>query len=80
MAFNFFDLIPIQQISEIDKTSVVVKLNEMKARLLWITSTLVYFFITIGFEIFIWKILKNSITKSTLIFFIILAISVPISF
>lgn len=48
----------------------------MKARLLWVTSVIVYFFTTIGFGIFIWNILRNSITKSTLIVFIILAATI----
>jgi hypothetical protein len=50
----------------------------MKARLLWVTSAMVYFFITIGFGIFIWNTLRNSITKSTLMVFIILATTILI--
>ncbi len=76
LAFNFFDLAPVQQASAIDKTSVAVKLNEMKARLLWIACVLVYVLITMGFGVFIWDTLRNSIAKSALRVFVFLAMTI----
>lgn len=75
LAFNFLDLNQalIQHGSVVDKIPAAVKLNEIKARLLWVTSVMVYFFIMVGFGSFIWNILRNSITKSTLLFFIVIA-------
>ena len=75
LAFNFLDLNQslIQSAAVIDDISATVKLNEMKARLLWLSSVLVYFFIMAGFGIFIWNTLKNSKTKSTLFLFVVIA-------
>lgn len=75
LAFDFLDLNQIlaQSVITVDEVSNNVTLDEFKARLLWLTSVLVYFFIMAGFAVFIWDTLKNSITKSTLWFFIVLA-------
>ena len=75
LAFNFLDLnqVLIQHNSGGDEISAAVKLNEIKARLLGVTSVMVYFFIMTAFGIFIWNTLRSTITKSALLFFIVVA-------
>jgi len=80
LAFNFLDLSQVvnQYISQARDISGAVKINEIKARLLWATSVMVYFFITIGFGAFIWDLLRSSETKLTLLFFTIIAIVISV--
>lgn len=75
LAFSFLRLNQtlIYNLPSIDAISAGVKLHEIKARLLWATSVMLYFFIIIRFTLFIWTTLKTSVTKSTLLFFILLA-------
>lgn len=80
LAFNFLDLnqVLIQQVSGVQEISGVIQTNEIKARLLWATSVMVYFFIMIGFGAFIWNLLKSSETKLTLLIFVIIASAISV--
>lgn len=73
LAFNFLDFnqVLIQRSSELNEFSSAVKLNEMKARLLWLSSVLAYFFINTVFALFIWKALRNLAIKEKLLFIVI---------
>lgn len=75
LAFNFLKLNQtlIYQLPSIDGISTNISLSEMKTRLLWATSVMVYFFIVLRFSVFVWHTLQTSVTKLTLFFFILLA-------
>ena len=70
-----FDFIALNQILTlhtyaVDEIPVTIKLSEIKARLMWLSSVMVCFFIFAGFAIFIWNTLKSSKSKSILFVFI----------
>lgn len=75
LAFNIFDLNQylIRNSPATHDINTPVKLSEIKARLLWITSVMVYFFINAGFGVFLWNTFRRSITKATLWSFILIA-------
>ena len=72
LAFNFPDLNQplIADFTKIKEIPTAVILNETKARLLWGTSIIVYFFMFTGFAAFICRMLRRSPTKSALLLFI----------
>jgi hypothetical protein len=51
--------------------STTILLHEFKARLLWLTSVLLYFFVNICFFYFLWNILKKVTRKDRLTFIVI---------
>lgn len=75
LAFNYLDFnqILIQKtfLPLDSKGQIATQLNEFKARLMWATSAMVYFFIIAGFGGVLWNILKKASTKSVLLFIVI---------
>lgn len=63
----------VKNIPAHDENFSKLTLSEFKARLLWLTSVLAYFFIMSGFGVFIWHTLKNAFSKSTFWVFIVIA-------
>lgn len=76
LAFKFpeLNLNLIEHFSENREFSSAINFQESKARLLWLTSVLLYFFVSAAFGAFIWHILRQSLTKSTLFLFISIAL------
>jgi hypothetical protein len=76
LAFNFQELNQylLQNVGKANQLTVVVKINEIQARLLWLTSVMLYFFIITGLSVFLWNILKNALTKMTLLIFVLIGV------
>lgn len=68
LAFRFPELNQslIQSFSEMKEHSLSVSFQEAKARILWLTSVILYFFVCSAFIAFIWNTLKKSLTKSSI--------------
>ncbi len=81
LAFKFPELNSnlIEHFSENKEFSSAIIFQESKARLLWLTSVLLYFFVSAVFGVFIWNILRQSLTKATLLLFISIALFFSIS-
>ena len=81
LAFKFpeLNLNFIEHFSENRELSSTINFQESKARLLWLTSVLLYFFVSVVFGAFIWNILRQSLTKSTFLLFISIALFFSIS-
>jgi hypothetical protein len=77
LAFNLLKLNQtlIFQLPDVNSMSSEIKLYEIKARLLWATSVMLYFFIIIRFAVFIWSTFNTCATKLTILFFTLLASS-----
>jgi hypothetical protein len=78
LVFNFFDLnqYMIRNSSVTHDINTLVKLYEIKARLLWVTSVMASFFINVGFGIFLWNTFRRSLTKGTLWSFLLIAATI----
>lgn len=61
LAFDFinFNQTLIEHSYPADKVPVIISLNEIKARLMWLTSVIVYLFVISSFVVFAWTILKG---------------------
>jgi hypothetical protein len=72
LAFDFinFNQILIEHSYPADKVPVIISLNEIKARLMWLTSVIVYLFVISSFVVFAWTILKGLKSTATLYIFI----------
>jgi hypothetical protein len=81
LAFKFpeLNLTLIEHFSENREFSSTISFQESKARLLWVTSVLIYFFICAVFATFIWHTLCRSMTKPTILLFISVALIFTIS-
>jgi len=68
LAFRFPELNQslIQSFSEIKEQPLSLSFQEAKARILWLTSVILYFFVCSAFIAFIWNTLKRSLTKSSI--------------
>lgn len=77
-AFNFSELNQaiVQNISQLSQDSTIdITFKEMKARLLWVSSVIVYFFVCSGFIVFIWHMITRHLTpKKRLLYFALAAI------
>lgn len=76
LAFKFpeLSLNLIGHFSENKEFSSIISLQESKARLLWMTSVIMFFFVCAVLGAFIWNTLRGEMTKSTLLLFISVAL------
>ena len=77
LAFDFHELNQylLRNAGKTNELAAVVKIIEIQARLLWLTSVMVYFFIIAGLSAFLLNILKNALTKTTL-FILVLIVAI----
>lgn len=76
LAFKFPQLHQnlIAHFPETKQISSTINFQESKARLLWATSVIIYFCVCAVFGAFIWNTLRRSMTRSTLLLFISVAL------
>lgn len=76
LAFKFpeLNLHLIAPFSENKEFTATISFQETKARLLWVTSVVMYLFICAVFGAFIWNMLRQSLTRPTLFLFISVAL------
>lgn len=76
LAFKFPELNQslIAHFPESKQISSTINFQESKARLLWATSVIIYFCVCAVFGAFIWNTLRGSMTRSTLLLFISVAL------
>lgn len=76
LAFKFPELNHslIEYFSTHQELQSVINFKEAKARMLWITSVIVYLFVSVVFFSLVWYLLKKSLTKQCLLLFASIAL------